>query len=114
MVGSRMTSTLLALALLGLGAGWTKDTLAAQSPPAQPAGTKMAILKISGMTCFKCSGAIRQSLSQVKGVQKAVVSLGGKEARVTYDPKQTSPQKLVEAVKQTHGMGPYSATVKKP
>ncbi len=32
---------------------------------------------------------------------------------VTYDPKQTSPQKLVAAVKQTHGMAPYSATVKK-
>jgi copper chaperone CopZ len=112
MVMLRMTSTLLALALLGLGAGWTKGTLAAQSPPTPP-GTRMAILKISGMSCFKCSGAIRQSLSQVKGVQKVVVSLGGKEARVTFDPKQTSPQKLVEAVKQTHGMAPYSATVKK-
>lgn len=113
MVNRRMTSALLALALLGLGAGGTNNALAAKSPPAaQPAGTKMAILKITGMTCLQCSSAVRQSLSQVKGVQKAVVSLGGKEARVTYDPKQTSPQKLVEAVKQTHGMATYSATVK--
>jgi copper chaperone CopZ len=52
-------------------------------------------------------------LSQSKGVKKAEVSLAKKEAQVTYDPKQTNPQKLVAAVKQTRGMAPYSATVKK-
>jgi copper chaperone CopZ len=52
-------------------------------------------------------------LSKAKGVKKAEVSLEKKEARVTYDPKQTNPQKLVDAVKQTHGMAAYSATVKK-
>ena len=52
-------------------------------------------------------------MSKTKGVKKATVSLDKKEAVVTYDPKQTNPQKLVAAVKQTHGMAPYSATVKK-
>jgi copper chaperone CopZ len=52
-------------------------------------------------------------LSTAKGVKKAEVSLDKKEARVTYDPKQTSPGKLVSVVKQTHGMAPYSASVKK-
>jgi copper chaperone CopZ len=52
-------------------------------------------------------------LSTAKGVKKVAVSLQNQEARVTYDPKQTSPQKLVRAVKQTHGMAPYSASIKK-
>jgi copper chaperone CopZ len=52
-------------------------------------------------------------LSNTKGVKSAQVSLGSKEAKVTYDPKQTNPQKLVDAVKQTHGMAAYSAKVKK-
>jgi copper chaperone CopZ len=52
-------------------------------------------------------------LSTAKGVKSAEVSLDKKEARVTYDPKQTNPQKLVSAVKNAHGMAPYSASVKK-
>jgi copper chaperone CopZ len=52
-------------------------------------------------------------LSTAKGVKKVAVSLQNQEARVTYDPKQSSPQKLVSVVKNTHGMAPYSATVKK-
>ena len=52
-------------------------------------------------------------MSTAKGVKTAEVSLDKKEARVTYDPKQTNPQKLVSVVKHTHGMAPYSASVKK-
>jgi len=52
-------------------------------------------------------------LSHAKGVKKAEVTLDKAEAKVTYDPKQTDPKKLVDVVKNAKGMATYSATVKK-
>ena len=45
-------------------------------------------------------------------MSRVQVDKSRKEARVTYDPKVTNPQKLIAALQGSHG-GRYTATVKR-
>ncbi len=54
---------------------------------------------ITGMTCAACSSKIQRKLSKVTGVEMANVNLTTEKATVTYDPAQTSPQALMDIVK---------------
>jgi copper chaperone CopZ len=58
---------------------------------------------------------VRSALLEVKGVSRAVVSLENHEAIVTFDPRLTTSQKLIEAVNKAQGPSDsitYSASVK--
>lgn len=60
---------------------------------------------------------MRSALLAVKGVSRARVALEGHEAIVTYDPKQTTVEALIEAVNQAKGPADsitYHASVKQP
>jgi copper chaperone CopZ len=46
---------------------------------------------------------VRSALLAVKGVSRAQVVLEGREAIVTYDPRETTVQQLIEAVNQAQG-----------
>jgi copper chaperone CopZ len=57
---------------------------------------------------------VQSALQGVKGVKKAVVSMGNKEAVVNYDTDVTNVDALIKAVKEANGPhGPYDAKVKK-
>ena len=59
--------------------------------------------------------AVRSALLAVKGVSRAQVALEGHEAIVTYDPRETTIQSLIEAVNQAKGPADsiiYRAAVK--
>ena len=47
---------------------------------------------------------MRDALVRAKGVKKADVSFEKKQATVTYDPKATNPNALIQVVKNTHHM----------
>jgi copper chaperone len=54
-------------------------------------------LKVDGMTCMHCVGAVKKALEQVPGVEAAEVSLGKGQAVVTGD---ADVQAMVAAVKE--------------
>lgn len=53
-------------------------------------------LDISGMSCDHCIRAVRGALEGVDGATVESVELG--TAQVRYDPEQTSPARLADAV----------------
>lgn len=53
-------------------------------------------LKVSGMTCMHCVGAVKTALEQVPGVETAEVSLEKAQAVVTGD---ADVQDMVAAIK---------------
>ena len=58
-------------------------------------------IPVSGMTCAACSGRIQQTLERSPGVTAANVNLMTGAATVDYDPGTTTPERLVEAIRET-------------
>ncbi len=56
---------------------------------------------------------MRSALESVKGVKSVKMSLKDEEAVVTYDPDVVKEEDLIKAVKNSEGMHPYEAKVKK-
>ena len=61
------------------------------------AGPKNTTLNVSNMTCTTCPITVRQALTKVKGVTRAVVDFEKKQATVTFDDAQTNVAALVKA-----------------
>jgi hypothetical protein len=57
-----------------------------------------ATINIQGMTCGGCVKSVTRILTETAGVSKAEVDLASARAVVEYDPAQTSPAALAEAV----------------
>jgi Cu+-exporting ATPase len=66
-------------------------------------------ISISGMTCASCQSFLQRTLEQQPGVRSAPVNLITQTAAVIYEPTMTSPEKLVEAVREA-GYGAEIAT----
>ena len=56
-------------------------------------------LGVQGMTCASCVGRVERGLKKVEGVEGASVNLATERATVTYDPALTTPQTLLDKVK---------------
>jgi Cu+-exporting ATPase len=56
------------------------------------------VLKISGMTCAMCAGAIEKALMALPGVSAADVNLGAEKAYVTYNDGMSSLEDMKRAV----------------
>lgn len=54
--------------------------------------------KVGGMSCGHCQRRVQDTLMNVDGVSKAVVSLEKSEATVEYDDFKTSPDVFKKAV----------------
>ena len=63
------------------------------------AGQERTNFSIGGMTCAACQARVQRTLEQEPGVLDASVNLLLKTAAVTYDPAATSPDRLVELVR---------------
>ena len=68
--------------------------------PAPTAAASRATLAVEGMTCAACVGRVERALRAVPGVAQATVNLATERATVQFDPAQTSPLALAEAVDQ--------------
>jgi Cu+-exporting ATPase len=55
-------------------------------------------IKIGGMTCVMCAGAVEKAVSAVNGVRAVSVNLGAEKAQVTYDPGLVSPSEIRAAI----------------
>ena len=58
-------------------------------------------LPVSGMTCAACQARVQRTLTKAPGVAVASVNLMTNSATVSYDPARTSPEQLVEAIRET-------------
>ncbi|KFV71107.1 Copper-transporting ATPase 2, partial [Dryobates pubescens] len=60
--------------------------------------TRMAIIRIDGMTCNSCVQSIERAVSQREGVQHVAVSLAGRAGTIHYDPAVTNGEELRAAI----------------
>ncbi len=72
-----------------------------QNQPGPVSPSAQVQLDVGGMTCAACQSAVQRALERTPGVTKATVSLMTNRAEVQYDPGDTSPETLVEAVRKT-------------
>ncbi len=57
-----------------------------------------AEIKVGGMTCAMCAGAIEKALQQLPGVESASVNLGSEQAFVNYDRDKTNLESMKKAI----------------
>ncbi len=92
------------LAVTLMAAGWAVSQQKKPVEPAPAAATKLQLtqcaLKVSGMTCDGCAGAVKRALLKLDGVKAATVDYETGAAKVEYDSKKTSPEKIVAAFNQ--------------
>ena len=73
--------------------------------PAAPASTEGATgtitIPVDGMTCAACSSRVQRALQRAPGVADASVNLMLRNAVVSYDAAATSPDRLVEVIRDT-------------
>jgi P-type Cu+ transporter len=60
---------------------------------------KLIELPIHGMSCTSCAAHIEKALQALPGVQLATVNFATERATVKYEPNDTDPKALVEAVR---------------
>lgn len=73
------------------------ENKAEHSPPSRERVT----FPVTGMTCAACQSFLERTLAKQPGVETAAVNLMMHTATVTFRPNETSPQTLVEAVRDT-------------
>ncbi|HEY3012860.1 MAG TPA: heavy metal translocating P-type ATPase, partial [Gemmatimonadales bacterium] len=58
-------------------------------------------IPVSGMTCASCSGRVQRTLEKTPGVSAANVNLMTGSATIDYNPSTTTPERLVDAIRET-------------
>jgi mercuric ion binding protein len=56
------------------------------------------VMDVKNMSCRFCALTVKKALKKVPGVEEAKVDFEQKTATVRYDPAQTAPASLVQAV----------------
>tara|TARA_R110002049_G_scaffold50370_3_gene143121 strand:+ start:162705 stop:164990 length:2286 start_codon:yes stop_codon:yes gene_type:complete len=68
---------------------------------AEPQNTESQIeLPITGMTCMGCARSIELALNSVPGVVDSNVNFAGQSVSAKYDPRQTSPDEIADAIRE--------------
>ena len=70
-------------------------------PSADLHPTLLRSIPVQGMTCAACSARIQRVLERTPGVSAANVNLMTGSATVSYDPSSVTPERLVEAIRDT-------------
>lgn len=63
--------------------------------------TKTVTIKVEGMKCAKCSGAVSKALKATEGVEDVQVSHDNGEAVIKYDDQKLDETKLREVINKT-------------
>ncbi len=58
------------------------------------------IIKVGGMSCVRCSGAVEYALKEIKGVVSVSVSYANGRAEVSFDNEKTNLKTLEKAIKK--------------
>ncbi|KAG2656327.1 hypothetical protein PVAP13_1KG074300 [Panicum virgatum] len=71
---------------------------AAEGEGDEEAGMRRVQVRVAGMTCSACTGAVEAALSARRGVRRAAVSLLQNRAHVVFDPALAKDEDIVEAI----------------
>ncbi len=74
---------------------------AAAAQKEAPAGAVTVSYTVEGMSCAGCSGKVEAAVKKLKGVYTVAVDLNTKTAKIAYDPKKVSPEKIKAAIEKT-------------
>ena len=66
-----------------------------------PAHRERIRIPVAGMTCAACQARVQRALAQQPGVDDASVNLMMETASVTFDPSVATPERLVQAIRDT-------------
>ncbi|ABA56735.1 Heavy metal translocating P-type ATPase [Nitrosococcus oceani ATCC 19707] len=77
----------------------TTDKESFSAVPSKEAAQTL-VLPIKGMTCATCSTRLERVLNKVPGVVKSQVNLASEQAKIAFNPQQTSPQRFYQAITQ--------------
>jgi len=80
------------------------------APTENEAATQKITIPVSGMTCAACQAGVQKALQRTPGVADANVNLMMANASVSYDPSVTSPEALVEKIRDVG----YGAELPRP
>jgi copper chaperone len=87
------------------------DTAASAAAADESAGSvttgSVRTLRVEGMTCGGCAGSVASAAQAVPGVSRADVDWKAGRAVVRYQPEQTDPQAIADAISKAG----YRATV---
>ncbi|HEX8944037.1 MAG TPA: heavy metal translocating P-type ATPase [Gemmatimonadaceae bacterium] len=64
-------------------------------------GAQRVVIPVTGMTCAACEARVQRTLSKAPGVVGASVNLMMGNATVSFDPSATSPEILVDTIRET-------------
>ena len=68
-----------------------------QQEPAAANTTEMTI-PVEGMSCNSCVASVKSTLKPMDGVEKVAVSLVDRNATITYDPEEITPEQVQKAI----------------
>ena len=60
-----------------------------------------ATIRVKGMHCATCTDAVKDSLTNLEGVENARVNLATEKATFTYDPELVSMEQVEQAIKES-------------
>lgn len=66
-----------------------------------PVGLEKVTITVEGMTCTSCEAHVQAALRNTPGVRAAEVSYKRGDARIEYDPQQTSVEQIRRAIDAT-------------
>ena len=69
--------------------------------PTDPPEQETIRIPVSGMTCAACQSRVQRTLQKQEGVADATVNLMMRSATVIYDPATVTPDRLVDAIRET-------------
>lgn len=58
------------------------------------------ILHVSGMTCNHCVNAVEKALTQLPGIERALVDLDQGQVHIQYEENQIEPQQMEQAIEE--------------
>lgn len=79
----------------------SEDRHRAHAAQSENAGSESIRIPVSGMTCAACSARVQRALQKQPGVDDANVNLMMKTATVRFDPTAVTPERLVDAIRDT-------------
>jgi len=59
-----------------------------------------SLFQVEGMTCGGCEAGVHLQVKKLDGVKTVEASYEKKQARVTYDPKIVTPERIIQAIQE--------------
>jgi len=59
-----------------------------------------SLFHVEGMTCGGCEAGVHLKVEKLEGVKNVEASYEKKQARVTYDPKIVTPERIIRAIQE--------------